>query len=146
MDEQDYYNRHKDEWNKDEAPYQPLAPDLAGESLLSSWRNTEAMPTRSAGNEEVSAAQTNLREQTVRSAAPLPTEESPATGQEAHTTPLYWGEGNIREVNEIMGGKPAAGQTTYGRLGQALQRYARGLRDYISQTASDVFSRSRGGS
>ena len=144
MDEQDYYGRHEKEWNKEDAPYEPLAPDLAGQSPLSSWRNTEAMPTRSAGNEEVPAAQTNLREASVRGAAPVTPSESPATG-ENYTLPSHIGPEDARAVVDVMGYKPTAGQTTYGRVGQALQRYAGGLRDYISQTASDVFSRSRGG-
>jgi hypothetical protein len=47
MDEQSYYMaQREDEYDPEAAPYEPLAPDLAGKSPLASWRNTEAKPTR----------------------------------------------------------------------------------------------------
>lgn len=147
-DDSDYYQRHRDAYDPEEAPYEPLAPDLAGQSPLSSWRSTEARPTRSGGQVESDSGM-QLREASVIGASPTPEQEQVREGAEGYSTPAYWGKENIQEVNTIMGGQPATTTPTesyYGKTLRVMQQYAQGVGGYIAQKAADVFSRSRGGS
>jgi len=130
MDESDYYMRHRDEYDAEEAPYEPLAPELAGVSPLSSWQSAEAKPTRSRGNGPEDDSGMQLREASVIGTAETPQEEQvtpqPEQAVTGYTTPTYWGRENIQEMNEVMGGQPAAQDTFASRGLRALQRYAVG--------------------
>lgn len=139
MDDYDYYQRHRDEYNADEAPYEPLAPDLAGESPLAEWKATAARPS---GGQQSDEGGMRLREANAIGASTTPTKEQ-ATGQELYTTPTYWGAENVKEAKAIMGEQPvqmaaaAAPETYAAKTIRAVQQIASG----VYERAADVFSR-----
>jgi len=148
MEEFDYYawrsREQQDDYDPEEAPYESLAPDLAGESPLASWQATEARPS---GNKQDDSGM-RLREGSIAGAAPVPTSEEAAGVQpQSYTTPTYWGKENINQVNEVMGGQPLpaeaapARQESYtAKTIRVMQQYAAG----VYEKAADVFGRSRG--
>jgi hypothetical protein len=147
--DEDYFARHRAEYDPEEAPYEPLAPDLAGQSPMQSWKGTQARPTRW-GGQSAEDTGANLRERSITGASPVPEQEQVQAGPEntPYTLPSNIGVEDAKTVVDVMGYKPTSplspGGSVIGNFGsklRALQQYARGAGAYVAERAGSIFAR-----
>jgi len=155
VEEFDYYNwrkRENEDYDAEEAPYEPLAPDLAGQSPLAEWKGTVARPS---GGQQSDESGMRLREANAIGAAPTPTAEQ-ATGEETVTVPSHYlprSEEEAKDPNSNYNiltdeAKPQQAGSFFGNYVdkyytsklRALQQIASG----VYEKAADIFGRSRG--
>jgi hypothetical protein len=100
---------------------------LAGKSLRQSWQRAEAKPTRSVGIQSDDAPQSNLPEQAVVGAEPLPEQETVTVP--SHYMPRSEAERQNpnSNFNIVTGGgtpAPTAVSDSYGRVMDSIRYWA----------------------